>query len=253
VIKVLSGIADLIFPPRCLTCGVLLEMHGPLPFCLPCTEALSFIDSPLCLTCGAPFAGVETGDHLCGECLATDRPYAIARSVGRYQGTLLKAIHLFKYRGRTGIGKALGRVMADFACGIWDMKVFSLIMPVPLHRKRLKERGFNQAVILAREIADRFSLPLDFMTLRRNVYTEPQVALGREERKKNVSGAFGVTKPGKVSGRRILLVDDVFTTGSTLTECAAALMQAHAEAVVVLTLARAVHNQDGSEEDSGAK
>jgi ComF family protein len=253
VIKVLTGIADLIFPPRCLTCGALLEVHGPLPFCPPCTDAIPFIHSPLCLRCGAPFPGTEAEDHVCGECLATERPYAIARSVGRYEETLLKAIHFFKYRGRTGIGRTLGRIMADFAGGTWDMKVFSLVMPVPLHRKRLQERGFNQAVILAREIANRFSLPLDFMTLRREVFTAPQVDLGREDRKKNVRGAFGVRMPEKVAGRKILLVDDVYTTGSTLTECASALMRAHAEAVVVLTLARAVHDHDGAERNSGPK
>lgn len=253
MIKVMTGIADLIFPPRCPTCGAFLEVHGPLPFCPPCAEALSFIHSPLCLKCGVPFPGMDAEDHVCGECLVTERPYAIARSVGRYQATLLKAIHLFKYRGRTGIGRTLGKIMADFAGGIWDMKVFALIMPVPLHRKRLKERGFNQAIILAREIAARYSLPLDFMTLRREALTAPQVDLGREDRKKNVKGAFGITNPEKVSGRRILLVDDVYTTGSTLTECASTLMRARAEAVVVLTLARAVQDHDGSEDDGGAR
>jgi ComF family protein len=186
----------------------------------------------------------EGEDHLCGECLVTARPYAIARAVGRYEGTLLTAIHLFKYRGKIGIGRVLGRIMAEFAGGQWDMQMFSAIIPVPLHRKRLRERGFNQAVILAREVARRFSLPLEFMTLRRQVFTVPQVGLGREERSVNVRGAFRVQKPAKVAGRRILLVDDVTTTGSTLTECASALVQAKAEAVAVLTLARAVPDHD---------
>ncbi len=247
MIKALTGIADMIFPPRCVTCGALLEEHGPLPFCPQCAEAIPYIHSPLCSRCGAPFPGMEVEDHLCGECLAAERPYAIARSVGRYEATLLRAIHLFKYRGRTGIGRTLGGMMADFAGRIWDMKVFSVVMPVPLHRKRLQERGFNQAVILAREIANRFSLRLDFMTLRRELPTTPQVALGREDRKKNVKGAFGIRRPEKVSGQRILLVDDVYTTGSTLTECAHALTRADAQAVAVLTLARAVHDHDGAE------
>jgi ComF family protein len=249
--EILTGIADLFFPPRCVTCGALLEEHGPLPFCPPCTAGIRFIRSPLCPRCGTPYPVTEGEDHLCGECLATARPYAIARAVGRYEGTLLTAIHLFKYRGKIGIGKVLGRIMADFAGSQWDMKVFSTIMPVPLHRKRLRERGFNQAVILAREIAKRFSLPLDFMTLRRQVFTAPQVGLGREDRSANVRGAFTVQRPEKVAGRRILLVDDVATTGSTLTECALALMQAEAEAVALLTLARAVpdHDTPGTEGD----
>jgi ComF family protein len=242
--EILTGIADMIFPPLCITCGAVLEEHTPLPFCPPCTAGIRFIHSPLCPRCGIPFPAAEGDDHLCGECLATERPYAVARAVGLYEKTLLTAIHLFKYQGKIGIGEVLGRIMADFAGGQWDMTVFSLIIPVPLHRKRLRERGFNQAVILARQIAKRFSLPLDFMTLRRERFTAPQVGLGREERSANVRMAFAVRKPEKITGRKILLVDDVTTTGSTLTECASILTQAKAESVAILTLARALHDYD---------
>lgn len=241
---VLTGIADVIFPPRCITCGVILEEHGPLPFCPQCTAGIRFIRSPLCPRCGIPFPSTEGEDHLCGECLVTQRPFAIARAVGLYEDTLLTAIHLFKYRGRIGIGKVLGSIMADFAGGIWDMKVFSVIMPVPLHKKRLRERGFNQAVILARRIAKRFTLPLDFLTLRRDVFTEPQVGLGHEARSVNVRGAFTVRRPERTMGKRILLVDDVYTTGSTLEECARTLLNAEADSVAVLTLARAFRDHD---------
>jgi ComF family protein len=242
--KILTGIADTIFPPLCITCGAVLEEHAPLPFCPSCTAGIRFIGSPLCPRCGIPFSTAEGVDHLCGECLTTEKPYAVARAVGLYEKTLLTAIHLFKYRGKIGIGEVLGRLMADFAGGQWDMTVFSLIIPVPLHRKRLRERGFNQAVILAHQIARRFSLPLDFMTLRRERFTAPQVGLGREERSANVRMAFAVRKPEKLAGRKILLVDDVTTTGSTLTECASVLMQAKAETVAILTLARALHDYD---------
>jgi ComF family protein len=242
--EILTGITDLIFPPLCITCGAVLEEHAPLPFCPPCAAGIHFIHPPLCPRCGIPFPATEGGDHFCGECLATERPYAVARAVGMYEETLKTAIHLFKYRGRIGIGEVLGRIMADFAGSQWDMTVFSLIIPVPLHRKRLRERGFNQAVIMARAIAKRFSLPLDFMTLRRELSTPPQVGLEREERLANVRKAFAVRKPEKIAGRRILLVDDVTTTGSTLTECASVLMKANAEAVAILTLARALHDYD---------
>jgi ComF family protein len=249
--EILTGIADVIFPPHCITCDALLEEHGPLPLCPSCAAGIHFIGSPLCPRCGIPFSAAEGEDHLCGECLVTERPYAIARAVGLYEKTLLKAIHLFKYRGKIGIGGVLGRIMADYAALQWDMNIFSLIVPVPLHRKRLRERGFNQAVILARAIAKRFSRPLDFMTLRRTVFTAPQVGLGREERSANVRRAFTVRNPERIAGRKILLIDDVYTTGSTLTECAAALMQAEAEAVAILTLARALHD-DGASAVNGA-
>lgn len=242
--EILTGIADLIFPPRCITCSMVLEKHSLLPFCSGCTAGIRFIHSPLCHRCGIPFPSMEGEDRLCGECLVTQRPYAVARAVGLYEETLMKAIHLFKYRGRIGIGKVLGKIMADFAGGLWDMNVFSMIIPVPLHRKRLRERGFNQAVILAREIAKRFALPLDFWTLRREVFTEPQVGMGREDRSANVRGAFAVRKPERTAGKRILLVDDVYTTGSTLTECTRTLLKAEADSVAVFTLAKAVSGQD---------
>lgn len=242
--EILTGIADLIFPPRCITCGEPLEQHGPLPFCPSCRAGIHFIGSPLCPRCGTPFPAAEGEDHLCGECLLTERPYAVARSVGRYEETLLTAIHRFKYRGKTGIGDLLGGIMADFADKIWDMKIFERILPVPLHRRRLRERGFNQAVILARGLSRRFNIPLDFTSLRRDLFTPPQVGLDRKQRSANVHGAFTVTRPERIAGRRLLLVDDVYTTGSTLTECARVLIQAKAEAVAVLTMARAVYDHD---------
>lgn len=242
--EILTGIADLVFPPRCVTCDTLRERHGPLPLCPSCQEKIRYIRSPLCLRCGLPFPAASGEDHLCGDCITTEKPFAVARAVGEYGETLLTAIHRFKYQGRTGIGKVLGGMMADFASGIWDMTVFDRIVPVPLHRRRLRERGFNQAVILAREISKRFGIPLDLTSLRRGAFTPPQVGLGREERSANVRGAFSARHPERITGRRILLVDDVYTTGSTLAECARVLIRAEAESVAVLTLARAVQDHD---------
>ncbi len=246
--QILTGIADLIFPPRCAACDDLLERHDSLPFCPSCLDGIHFIRSPLCPRCGVPFPATEGEDHLCGDCLMAERPYAVARSVGRYEETLMTAIHRFKYQGRTGIGEVLGGIMADFAGGIWDMKAFERIVPVPLHRKRLRKRRFNQAVILARILSKRFDIPLDFISLAREVFTPPQVGLGREARSANVHGAFAVRHPERIAGRRILLMDDVYTTGSTLEECTRVLIRAKAETVAVLTLARAVHDQ-GKEPD----
>lgn len=250
--EILTGIVDLIFPPRCITCDTLLEQGGPLPLCPPCREKIRFIRSPLCPRCGLPFPAAEGEDHLCGDCITAEKPYAVARAVGEYEETLLTAIHRFKYRGRTGIGKILGGIMADFAAGIWEMKVFDRIVPVPLHRRRLRERGFNQAVILAREISKRSGIPLDLTSLRRERFTPPQVGLGREERSGNVRGAFSAVHPERIVGRRILLVDDVYTTGSTLAECTRVLIRAEAESVAVLTLARAVRDHDRPEPEEAS-
>ena len=109
--------------------------------------------------------------------------------------------------------------MAEFACPDFNISDNSLIMPIPLHPKRLRERRFNQCVILARKISKRFHMPLDFITLRRHVYTEPQIGLGKKERKANAHGVFSVTDPSKIEGHRIILVADVYTSGSMVKEC----------------------------------
>ena len=130
--------------------------------------------------------------------------------------------------------------MAEYAYPLFNISENSLIVPVPLHSKKLRERGFNQSLILAKEISKKFAVSLDFMTLRRNINTEPQISLGKKERESNVHGVFSVTDPDKVKGQRIILVDDVYTSGSTVKECARVLMKNKAAAVVVVTLARAV-------------
>ena len=243
----LTGIEDILFPPRCVICGELLECSYRAFLCPNCIKGIHFITSPLCLRCGIPFSADQERDHLCGECLAEKKPYAIARSVATYEGTILKAIHKFKYHRKTGIGKVLGNIMADFVSGIWDIKAFDLIMPVPLHIKRLRERGFNQAVILARVLSKRFNISLDLSSLRRTLLTLPQVGLGRKERLLNVKGAFSIIDQNQISGKRILLVDDVYTTGGTLMECSRVLIAAKAEAVAVLTMARAIGENDSKE------
>ena len=131
-------------------------------------------------------------------------------------------------------------MMADHAYSGFTIADYSLIVPVPLHPKRLRERGFNQALILAREVSKRFSLPLEFLALERHKFTEPQVHLSKEQRLENVRGAFAVRKNKRIEGQRVILVDDVYTTGSTIKECAGTLMRSGAADVAVLTLARAV-------------
>jgi ComF family protein len=254
-LNILTGIADIIFPPRCAICGDVIKFHSPLPFCENCIREIRFISSPLCTRCGTPFGAGEGNDHLCADCVAGEKHYAIARSMAEYEGTMLAAIHKFKYHGKTGIGKALGNIMADFASGMWDMTAFDLIIPVPLHIRRLRERGFNQAIVLSRPLSRRFKIPLDFSSLKRLRFTSPQVGLNKKERSVNVRGAFSVIKPQQISGKKILLIDDVYTTGSTLVECARVLIDAGALAVAVFTAARATgdhaHEKNASEPASG--
>ncbi len=160
-----------------------------------------------------------------------------ALSVGYFEGPLREAIHRFKYRPC----KALGRPLAAWITkNIRPVSGVDCIMPVPLHISRLRQRGFNQALIIAQELSKTFSIPLSYYNLSRVRPTRPQVELTGEERIKNVSGAFALRRPDEIRGRDVLLVDDVHTTGATMNECASVLKDAGASRVTALTIARAI-------------
>ncbi|MBM4270617.1 MAG: ComF family protein [Deltaproteobacteria bacterium] len=239
--RILAGLADLVFPPRCLSCDVIVDYQNTFPFCGSCSNEIHFITAPLCSRCGIPFPGSAGGNHLCGDCITSPPPYSVARSLGRYETILLETIHRFKYHGKIATGKILGKMMAEFDYPELSIADYSLIMPVPLHPKRLRERGFNQSLILSREIIKKFPVMLDFMTLSRHIYTDPQINLGKVERESNVRGVFRVRDARKIQGQKIILIDDVYTSGSTVKECARVLRNCNAAEVAVLTIARTVH------------
>jgi ComF family protein len=236
----LRGLCDTVFPRICVVCGAVLSGNRKDCFCFKCLSRISFVKPPICSCCGLPFFDCGGTDHLCSECISLPQYFSIARSVGRYETTLRDAIHRFKYKGKIAVGEALGRLMAEYKFDSFSIEDYSLIMPVPLHRRRLRERGFNQSLVLAKEVAGRHSINLDFTTLKRVIYTEPQVNLDRKKRGSNVKGAFKITDSERVKGKRVVLIDDVYTTGSTLRECARVLIRSGAADVAALTLARAV-------------
>lgn len=201
---------------------------------------MTSIVSPLCSRCGLPFISRAGEDHTCLECLTEKRYFRKARAFGVYQGTLMEAIHRLKYRGKTSLSGPLGVLAKETFCQFWGAGSIDLLLPVPLHIKRLRERGFNQAYLVNRKWARLEGIPFDGFTLSRSRWTEPQTSLARTERRRNVKGAFSLRHPDRVKGQRILLVDDVFTTGATVNECARILMKAGAEYVDVMTLARAI-------------
>jgi len=164
--------------------------------------------------------------------------------VAVYAGGLLRAIHDFKYRRQPGLGRGLGRLITDNNYAGIDPEGFDIVIPVPLHVRRLRERGFNQSLLLARTVATACGIPVDFLSLRRVRDTPPQTLMGRKERQANIRGAFAVVRRDRLRDRQVLLIDDVYTTGSTLAECARALLDGGAARVGVLTLARAVPEAD---------
>jgi ComF family protein len=243
-VKIFRDLIDLIYPPRCPICQAFLEgkkageVDRELHLCEGCCSSFIQITSPLCPVCGRPFATGTESDHVCEDCLRKRPFFEKTRAPYLYEGSLLNAIHEFKYAEKTYLATPLGLLLSSFAKTWLHGHRNLLVMPVPLHPKRLRERGFNQSLLLAEKVAMTLDARLDFSSLKRIRYTQPQTGLGSEERKKNVRKAFGVSNPDAVKGRAVVLVDDVATTGSTLNECARTLRRAGCRRVFCLVLAR---------------
>ena len=269
----LNIILDAVFPPKCLVCSRLFrrpDASGSLqsthsgseimkPFiefyqllstccCADCLKNFVAISPPICECCGMMFKGHEDDNHLCGDCLMQPKKFRMARAAMVYDHALMAVIHRFKYAGKTRLAKPLGRLILGAYLRYWHNEKVDLILPVPLHTKKMRRRGFNQSYLLidswksiSKSMADEMSIiPVNADILVRRKATLPQAGLGRQQRLTNIKGAFKVRIPEKVFGKKVLLVDDVYTTGATVNECARMLLKAGAQNVDVLTAARAV-------------
>ena len=234
-----AAVLDFFFPPLCHVCRTFIPDAGPLHICCACRERMLLINSPLCVVCGVPFIGAAN-DHLCGGCVTSHHHVNAARAALVYEGASRDLIHAFKYRNKTHLRRPLALLAIEQLSEFVRSRAPHLIIPVPLHRKRLRSRGFNQAVLLGELFSAQWNIPLDRHNLRRIRWTEPQVNLSSGDRRANVKGAFSLQNPELVRGRRVLLVDDVLTTGSTVEECAVMLKNAGADDVAVITIARAL-------------
>jgi ComF family protein len=230
---------DLILPARCSTCHRYLRGEANPCICRDCWETVSRIDGPCCPHCGKPFASTaslsHSPGHLCGDCRERLPKFDRAISAGWYEGVLAEAIHLFKYRGKTLLTRPLGELLLP---AIKRLPEADVLVPVPLHPSRLREREFNQALLLCDYVRAESGLPVIPAALERIRVTPPQIGLSHTDRRRNVRRAFVPKRPERFEGRRLILIDDVFTTGATVNECARALKRAGAESVFVLTVAR---------------
>jgi ComF family protein len=220
----LGALVDLVWPPRCAACG---EAVSAEPFCPTCAGAVDPVPAG-CARCGQPGP-----DPLCGACRAAPPAFDAVRAGGLFGGPLADAIHAFKYGGRAALARPLGIWLAARA----PPPPGALVVSVPLARGRRIERGYDQAALLADELARAAGGRRGRGLLRRVRETPPQVGRAREERARNVAGAFEAS--GDVAGRDVALVDDVVTTGATADAAASALRRAGARSVVVVALARA--------------
>ncbi len=228
---------DTIFPPVCLGCEARLDAHNAL--CPACWRTIDFIRPPLCDCLGIPMPYDTGGPMLSAAAVAAPPDYDRARAVARYDGLMRDLIHDFKFRETHDARALFGRWMSEAGAAL--IAECDVIVPVPLARWRLLTRRFNQSQILAAEIAKRTGKPVAPFSLIRVRTTKNQVGLSRNERRRNVAGAFAVPQSqiGSVAGKSVLLIDDVVTTGATAPSAARALKKAGAARVDVLALALA--------------
>lgn len=264
-------LADVLFPVRCAACGCFLSPGGkrtaaadtgvcktnirlvfePLMgalLCDACRAAFQPVRSPLCPCCGIMFPSRQGRDHLCGQCSTAGHWFTASRAAGQYQGPLRDMLHHLKFGGRVRLARPLGTLVFCVYKTAWPTGAIDVVVPVPLHRRRFRQRGFNQAYLLVHH------WPLLFQShgaatekprilkqaLMRCRSTPFQTGLGRSERLSNLKDAFALTPGTAVAGKSVLLVDDVMTTGTTVDACAKVLVNAGASRVDVLTLARAM-------------
>ena len=195
---------------------------------------------PFVPSAGTPYVSSPTGpDHLCGECSLSDPFFDTARSAVEHTGIVRDRIHQLKFGGRLHWVPSLVELTLHPFRNSCPGPV-DLLLPVPLHIQRLKQRGFNQSALMAKTLGRTLKCPVSFDTLVRTRWTNPQTRLSREERLENVKGSFSVEAAGRVKGKSVLLLDDVFTTGTTLMECSRALKKAGAREVHALTVTRAL-------------
>lgn len=270
-LRIVRSLTDAFLPVRCAACRSFLRTNrcatDALRFtenvtgasasgerilssviCRRCLSDFVPVESPLCTVCGVPFKSREGRDHICGECLSGPRHFHRARAAAVYTPVMMALVRAFKYNGKIQLAQPLGVLMAMTYRRFWPQSDIDLVLPVPLHRKRFRQRGFNQAYSLVRDWTEPES-PLAGLSpavviakevVSRIRPTASQTGLGRQDRLQNIKKAFRVDKKPLIEERRILLVDDVYTTGATADECAKTLLKSGAARVDVLTLARAV-------------
>lgn len=233
LLLLLNGLSDLIFPFNCTVCHKGLEVsQGRQYLCAECLGKIRLIKENVCFRCGK-----ESAISPCRSCKEKKQIFQKARSAGIYEGVLKECIHLFKYSKKTYLARPLGKLLVDLIRYEQDLSKVELLVPVPLDKRRYRERGFNQAQLLTAIISKKTGIPIS-RNLYRTRNAPSQTQLSRQERIINVKGLFKADRNNEVAGKGILLVDDVFTTGATANECARVLLTAGAQEVNVLTIAR---------------
>jgi len=230
---------DYALPPRCPICGVTVEADNR--FCLTCWQQLDFLARPWCAACGVPFAFDRPDDSLCAQCLTDPPVHNGVRAAVRYDDHSSLIAMRLKYGTRLGLAKLIAEHLLKFVA---DVSGHPIIVPVPLHRSRLWRRGFNQSVLIGRELARATGVEMDYDVIFRSKITPPLRGMSGAQRRRAVDAAFALRAdaPEKLADKSVILVDDVYTSGSTSNACSRLLKRAGAEQVFVFCWARVISN-----------
>jgi ComF family protein len=233
----LASLGDLLLPPACAVCGALLDQSTSI-VCPECLSGFEPLTGPLCRRCGQPYPGAEP----CPDCRENQSSLEKVRSVYAFGGALQEAVLRLKLFHKTRLAAVFADRIATADLSDLNLRDFDLLVPVPLHKRRQADRGFNQSQLIARRLTRLLDVPLAPHHLKRTRATPSQFQMtSKKERRENLKGAFSVNSRHPFGGRAICLVDDVVTTGSTLGACAEALLKSGAKRVAAVTVARTVH------------
>jgi len=227
---------NLLFPPSCPSCKKMIGDNNRF-LCEECFSQLKFIKTPYCTCCGRSFSSGDD-NHLCGDCLNSSWHFDKARSIFVYEAIIAGLIHGLKYSGNM-TGLETFQHLSKQSPVLGDLHTPDFILPVPLHIKRLRQRGFNQALLLTKKLFPNEKEKIKYDILLRQTDTPTQTGLSGKERRKNLKNAFIVKRPSIITGRNILILDDVLTTGATINECAKVLKKSGCKRVEILTICRA--------------
>ena len=239
----LDALASIFFPAPCRVCGATLTTASRIPICEPCLRSFVRVPPPMCLCCGRPFVSPVAADAirpLCRLCRGQQYAFERARSFAIYDDAIGSAIQLLKYDQVTRLGDWFAARLAELIAQNREAFLADVVVPVPLHPSRLRERGYNQAELIARPLAHKLRLKLGAYLLVRTKPRPAQFLLTRRQRWESVRGAYATREGVRVDKLRVLLIDDVMTTGATLDSCSRALVKAGAASVLGLTVARVV-------------
>lgn len=233
--KVIEGVLNLIYPHRCPFCETILPINAELAVCNECKHTLPYICEPRCNICSKPVVS-DMMDY-CFDCSKNNHSFIKGWALWLYNETVKKSIQRYKFFNKKSYGEIYANeVVKRFKGEIQEMDI-DLIIPVPLYVKKQKTRGFNQSEVLAKHLSRMLNIPYDDRSLIRTTDTKPQKELANKERKENVKNIFKVLKKSNINDKTILIIDDIYTTGSTIDSCAKELLNNGAKHIYFLTLA----------------